>query len=56
MFVTHSFYDKDGKLVKSVEEEVTEYKLTPSQKREEAYNTDKIIEWDSEMITVTEAS
>ena len=29
---------------------------TPSEKREEAYNTEKIIEWNGEMITVTEAS
>lgn len=29
---------------------------TPSEKREEAYNTNKIIEYDGEMITVTEAS
>ena len=56
MFVTHNFYDKDGKLVKSVEEEVIEYELTPSQMREEAYNTEKIISWDGDLITVTEAS
>lgn len=30
--------------------------LTPSQQREEAYNTQAVIEWDGEMITVTEAS
>ena len=29
---------------------------TPSELREEAYNTQKIISWDGEMITVTEAS
>ena len=29
---------------------------TPSEKREEAYNNEKIIEWDGSMITVTEAS
>ena len=34
----------------------TPQELTPSEKREEAYNTEKIIEWDGEMITVTEAS
>ena len=30
--------------------------LTPSKQRENAYNNDKIIPWESEMITVTEAS
>lgn len=29
---------------------------TPSEKREQAYNIDKIISWNNEMITVTEAS
>ena len=29
---------------------------TPAEKREEAYNTEKIIEWEGSMITVTEAS
>lgn len=29
---------------------------TPSQKREEAYNTERIIEWDGEMLTVTETA
>lgn len=49
-------------------EVVTEYKplpmpepepepeLTPAQKRENAYNTDPIIEWDGQNITVTEAA
>ena len=31
-------------------------KPTPSQQREEAYNTQAIIAWDGEMLTVTEAS
>ena len=29
---------------------------TPAQQREEAYNTQAIIAWDGEMLTVTEAS
>ena len=30
--------------------------LTPAQQREEAYNTEAIIEWDGELLTVTEAA
>ena len=30
--------------------------LTPSELREQAYNTEAVIEWDGEMITVTQAS
>lgn len=30
--------------------------LTPSQLREQAYNNDKVIEWEDQMITVTKAS
>lgn len=33
-----------------------EVELTPVQLREQAYNTEKVIEWESSMITVTEAS
>lgn len=29
---------------------------TPAEKREAAYNTERIIEWDAEMLTVTEAA
>ena len=32
------------------------FKLLPSKNREEAYNTQSIIEWDGSMLTVTEAS
>ena len=30
--------------------------LTPSQLREQAYNNDKVIDWESQMITITEAA
>lgn len=33
-----------------------EPELTAAQMREEAYNSEKFIEWDSEMLTVTEAA
>jgi len=33
-----------------------EPELTPAQQREEAYNTQPIIEWDGELLTVTEAA
>ena len=36
------------------EEEVVE--LSPAEQREAAYNTEAIIEWDGEMITVTQAA
>ena len=31
-------------------------KSTPAEQREAAYNTEKLIEWDGEMLTVTEAA
>ena len=30
--------------------------LTPAEKREEAYNNDRVIKWDGKLLTVTEAS
>lgn len=36
--------------------EAEETTLTPAQQREDAYNTEAVIEWDGEMLTITQAA
>ena len=46
----------DGAIIGDVYAPPEQDKPTPAQQRENAYNTEKVISWDGEMLTVMEAS